>query len=59
VEVLFRAGGGALAVLQHVFPVALVGMAAGCAGGGGPATFLRRLYCGVMVDAQTGEIRSI
>ena len=58
-DVLFRAGGGALAVLQHVFPVALVGVAAGFAGGGGPATFLRRLYCGVMADAQTAESGSI
>jgi len=41
VDVLFRAGGGALAVLQHFFPVALVGLAAGLAGGGGSATFLR------------------
>ena len=54
-EVLFRAGGGALAVLQHVFPFALVGVAAGFVGGGSPATFLQRLYCGVMADAQTGE----
>ena len=28
VDVLFGAGGGALAVLQHVFPFALVGVAA-------------------------------
>ena len=54
-DVLFCAGGGALAVLQHVFPIALVGLAAGLAGSGGLATFLRRLYCGVMADAQTGE----
>ena len=39
VDVLFRAGGGALAVLQHVFPVALVCVAAGLAGSGGPALF--------------------
>ena len=40
-DVLFRAGGGAVAVLQHVFSVALVGVAAGFAGGGyvrGPGT---------------------
>ena len=39
VEIFFRAGGGALAVLQHVFPVALVGVAARSAGDGGPAPF--------------------
>ena len=46
-DVLFRAGGGALAVLQHVFPVALVGVAAGSAGGDGPAPFL----CGLMAES--------
>ena len=55
-DVLFCAGGGALAVLQHVFPVALVGVAAGLAGGGSPApVFLCGLYCGVTVAAQTVE----
>ena len=38
-DVLFCAGGGAVAVLQHVFPIALVGLAAGLAGGGSPAPF--------------------
>ena len=56
-EILFRAGGGALAVLQHVFPFALVDVAAGLVGGGCPATFLRRLYCGVTVATQTFENR--
>ena len=41
-EILSGAGGGALAVLQHVFPVALVGVAAGCADGDGPAP----IFCG-------------
>jgi hypothetical protein len=44
VDVLFGAGGGALAVLQHVFPVALVGVAAGLAGGGSPAPFFRHRF---------------
>ena len=46
-DVLFCAGGGAVAVLQHVFPVALVGVAAGLAGDDGPAPFL----CGLMAES--------
>ena len=45
VDVLFRAGGGALAVLQHVFPFALVGLAAGFAGGGAPAPVFHGSFC--------------
>ena len=45
-DVLFRAGGGALAVLQHVFPFALVGVAAELAGGGSPAAFLHGCLSG-------------
>ena len=40
-EVLLGAGGGLVAVFQHLFPVALVDGVAGLAGGGGSATFLR------------------
>ena len=39
VEILFGAGGVALAVLQYVFPFALVGLTTGLAGGGGPPSF--------------------
>ena len=46
-DVLFCAGGGALAVLQHVFPFTLVGVAAGFAGDDGPAPFL----CGLMAES--------
>ena len=46
VDVLFGAGGGALAVLQHVFPFTLVGVVAGLAGDDGPAPFFRHRFPG-------------
>ena len=40
-EILFGFGGGVLAFFHYLFQVAMVVLAAGLAGGGSSATFLR------------------
>ena len=50
-EILSGAGGGLVAVFQHLFSVALVDVVAGHAGGGGSATFL----CGFWPSHGSGE----